>query len=672
MHILEPFKDKRVYSFLELLELGYWDYELLEKLLNEKVDNGILRRKKDNYSLERKFIIGRLDLKEGFGFLLLEGMEDLYLQDRDLGTALDGDLVLVRMGRYNHVIEVLKRETEEVVCTVKKFKNQIFLTPNKYFRLPIRLVGRQNVLDGEVVLIKFVEYNLGYIDGRIEERIGFINDPDIDILTLVYEYGFPYKFPKEVINEANSLDREIKKDDRFVVTDEYIVTIDGEDAKDLDDAISLKIVDGNYHLSVHIADVSHYVKKGSSIDKEALKRATSAYLADRVIPMLPQRLSNDLCSLNEEEKYALSVFMIINDKGEVVSHEIKETVINVNRRLSYNEVNAYFAGGSLKNKQEENMLDNMLKLSKLLKEQREKEGSLEFESVEYKYILNENNDIVDIQVREHGISEGIIEQFMILTNQIVGSHLFYLDLPSIYRVHEKPKDEKLLELFTELKALDINTPKHKNITPKTLQAIIRDVEDSPNKRLVHELMLKAMNRAKYTMEPLGHFGLALKYYSHFTAPIRRYPDLLLHRIVKDFLIRPNNLEKTISYYEENIEPIAIQSSKMERLAMTLEREVDKLKIAEFMEDKVGNIYEGIVSGVTKNQIFVEIDKGIEGAVLVRTLEDYYNYDEKRRMLVGEKTNEVFKLGKKLIVKLVSVSVELRQITFEIVGKQVIK
>jgi ribonuclease R len=668
MHILEPFKDKRVYSFLELLELGYWDYELLEKLLNEKVDNGILRRKKDNYSLERKFIIGRLDLKEGFGFLLLEGMEDLYLQDRDLGTALDGDLVLVRMGRYNHVIEILKRETEEVVCTVKKFKNQIFLTPNKYFRLPIRLVGRQNVLDGEVVLIKFVEYNLDYIDGRIEERIGFINDPDIDILTLVYEYGFPYKFPKEVINEANSLDREIKKDDRFVVTDEYIVTIDGEDAKDLDDAISLKIVDGNYHLSVHIADVSHYVKKGSSIDKEALKRATSAYLADRVIPMLPQRLSNDLCSLNEEEKYALSVFMIINDKGEVVSHEIKETVINVNRRLSYNEVNAYFAGGSLKNKQEENMLDNMLKLSKLLKEQREKEGSLEFESVEYKYILNENNDIVDIQVREHGISEGIIEQFMILTNQIVGSHLFYLDLPSIYRVHEKPKDEKLLELFTELKALDVNTPKHKNITPKTLQAIIRDVEDSPNKRLVHELMLKAMNRAKYTMEPLGHFGLALKYYSHFTAPIRRYPDLLLHRIVKDFLIRPNNLKKTISYYEENIEPIAIQSSKMERLAMTLEREVDKLKIAEFMEDKVGNIYEGIVSGVTKNQIFVEIDKGIEGAVLVRTLEDYYNYDEKRRMLVGEKTNEVFKLGKKLIVKLVSVSVELRQITFEIVGK----
>ena len=668
MHILEPFKDKRVYSFLELLELGYWDYELLEKLLNEKVDNGILRRKKDNYSLERKFIIGRLDLKEGFGFLLLEGMEDLYLQDRDLGTALDGDLVLVRMGRYNHVIEVLKRETEEVVCTVKKFKNQIFLTPNKYFRLPIRLVGRQNVLDGEVVLIKFVEYNLDYIDGRIEERIGFINDPDIDILTLVYEYGFPYKFPKEVINEANSLDREIKKDDRFVVTDEYIVTIDGEDAKDLDDAISLKIVDGNYHLSVHIADVSHYVKKGSSIEEEALKRATSAYLADRVIPMLPQRLSNDLCSLNEEEKYALSVFMIINDKGEVVSHEIKETVINVNRRLSYNEVNAYFAGGSLKNKQEENMLDNMLKLSKLLKEQREKEGSLEFESVEYKYILNENNDIVDIQVREHGISEGIIEQFMILTNQIVGSHLFYLDLPSIYRVHEKPKDEKLLELFTELKALDINTPKHKNITPKTLQAIIRDVEDSPNKRLVHELMLKAMNRAKYTMEPLGHFGLALKYYSHFTAPIRRYPDLLLHRIVKDFLIRPNNLEKTISYYEENIEPIAIQSSKMERLAMTLEREVDKLKIAEFMEDKVGNIYEGIVSGVTKNQIFVEIDKGIEGAVLVRTLEDYYNYDEKRRMLVGEKTNKVFKLGKKLIVKLVSVSVELRQITFEIVGK----
>src|SRR5690554_5757400 len=668
MHILEPFKDKRVYSFLELLELGYWDYELLEKLLNEKVDNGILRRKKDNYSLERKFIIGRLDLKEGFGFLLLEGMEDLYLQDRDLGTALDGDLVLVRMGRYNHVIEVLKRETEEVVCTVKKFKNQIFLTPNKYFRLPIRLVGRQNVLDGEVVLIKFVEYNLDYIDGRIEERIGFINDPDIDILTLVYEYGFPYKFPKEVINEANSLDREIKKDDRFVVTDEYIVTIDGEDAKDLDDAISLKIVDGNYHLSVHIADVSHYVKKGSSIDKEALKRATSAYLADRVIPMLPQRLSNDLCSLNEEEKHTLSVFMVINKKGELISHEIKETVINVNKRLSYNQVNAFFEGESLNDKKLEKMLMQMFELSKLLAEQRNKLGSLEFESIEYKYVLDDNNDIEDILVKEQGTSEKIIEEFMVLTNQTVGSHLFFLDLPSIYRIHEKPKDEKLLELFSQLKDLDIITPKHKNITPKTLQKIIVDVEDSPNKTIVHELMLKAMNRARYSMEPLGHFGLALKHYSHFTAPIRRYPDLLLNRIVKDFLIRPKTLEKTISYYEENIEPIAIQSSKMERLAMTLEREVDKLKIAEFMEDKVGNIYEATVSGVTKNQIFVKIDKGIEGAILVRNLDDYYEYDEKKRTLVGKKTKEIFKLGRNLTVKLVAVNIELRQITFETVGK----
>ena len=668
MHILEPFKDQRIFSFKELLELGVWNKKTLQKLLNEKVNSKILRRKKDNYSLNKKFFIGKLDLKEGFGFLLLENREDLYLQDRDLSTALDGDLVLVKKDRFNKVVEVLKRDIHEIVCVAKKAKGKLNLIPNKSLRLPIRLVSGEKVLDDEVLLIKLTGFHPNYIEGKLEERIGFRNDPDIDILTLVYESGFPYKFKEEVIIEANNLSAEIDKTNRFVVTDEYIVTIDGEDAKDLDDAISLKIKDGNYHLSVHIADVSYYVKKGSLIDKEAYKRSTSAYLADRVIPMLPQRLSNDLCSLNEEEKHTLSVFMVINKKGELISHEIKETVINVNKRLSYNQVNAFFEGESLNDKKLEKMLMQMFELSKLLAEQRNKLGSLEFESIEYKYVLDDNNDIEDILVKEQGTSEKIIEEFMVLTNQTVGSHLFFLDLPSIYRIHEKPKDEKLLELFSQLKDLDIITPKHKNITPKTLQKIIVDVEDSPNKTIVHELMLKAMNRARYSMEPLGHFGLALKHYSHFTAPIRRYPDLLLHRIVKDFLIRPKTLNKTINYYSSNIEQIATHTSKMERLVIDLEREVDKLKITEFMADKVGNIYEATVSGVTKNQIFVKIDKGIEGAILVRNLDDYYEYDEKKRTLVGKKTKEIFKLGRNLTVKLVAVNIELRQITFEIYQK----
>lgn len=667
MHILEPFKDKRSFSFKELLELGKWNNKVLENLLREFSKRRILRKKKDVYTLNKDYFIGRLDLKEGFGFLLLKNTEDLYLQDRDLGSALNGDLVVVKVGRFNKVIEILKRDIHEIVCTVKKIKNRTYLIPNDPLRLPVRLIGRRNVLDEEVVLIELVGFHDNHIDGRLKERIGFINDPDIDILTLVYESGFPYRFPKNVIEEANNISSKIELKDRYLVDDEYIVTIDSIDAKDLDDAISIKVKDNKYYLSVHIADVSHYVKRDSLIDKEAYKRATSAYLADRVIPMLPQRLSNDLCSLNQNKKYTLSVFMQIDNTGKVLSHEIKETIIRVNRRLSYSEVNAYFEGGSLKNKEEEKLLDNMLKLSKLLENQRKKAGSLEFESTEYKYILDENNDIVDIEVREQGASEKIIEEFMVLTNQIVGSHLFYLDLPSVYRVHEKPKDEKLLELFAQLTDLNIAIPRHKNITPMSLQKIIDDAEKSPNKAIIHELMLKAMNRAKYTMEPLGHFGLAIKHYGHFTAPIRRYPDLLLHRIVKDFLIRPNNIKNKINYYESSIEPIAEHSSYMERLVIDLEREVDKLKIAEFMEDKVGSIYDGVVSGVTKNQVFVKIDKGIEGAILVRTLDDYYNYDEKRRILTSNNDkSKVFKLGKKVKIKLSLVNIELRQLTFDLI------
>lgn len=670
MHILEPFKNQRLYSFSELLQLEVWDKETLEKELAILVNKKILKKRKDDYVLNSGFFVGKLDLKEGFGFLLLEGQEDLYLQDRDLGEGLDGDLVLVKSERFNKVIKVLKRTIHEVVCTVKKYKKRLYLTPNKKLRLPIRLTRSEEVLNGEVLLIELTNFKEKYLEGKIKERIGFISDPDIDVLTLVYEARFPYKFSNETLKEAKSLSRVIDKTNRFVVDGEYIVTIDGEDAKDLDDAISLKVIDGNYHLSVHIADVSHYVKKGSLIDQEAYKRSTSAYLADRVIPMLPQRLSNDLCSLNEEEKYTLSVFMVINNKGEVVSHEIKETVIVVNKRLSYNLVNDYFAGDLIGDKKLELMLDDMKSLADLLTAQREKAGSLDFESVEYKYILDDNNNIANIEVREQGTSEKIIEEFMVLTNQTVGSHLFYLDLPSIYRIHEKPKEEKLLELFDQLKDIDVETPKHKNITPKTLQKILENVNDNPNKAIVHELMLKAMNRARYSMKALGHFGLAIKYYGHFTAPIRRYPDLLLHRIVKDFLIRPNDLKEKISYYESSIEDIAIWCSKMERLVIDLEREVDKLKIAEFMKSKVGNIYEGTVSGVTRNQIFVRINKGIEGAILVRSLADDYYFNEKKRTLTGEFEKKEFKLGKTLTVRLASVSVELKQITFELYEKKV--
>ncbi len=663
MHILLPFKDKRSYSFEELLDLTNYNEDKLEELLNDQIDKKIIEYKNETFTLQKRYFIGRLDRKENFGFLLLD-KDDLYIDYANLSNALNKDLILVKKGRDNKVIEVLQRATHEVVCIVKKFKDYSYLIPKANIGLPVVIKNMKPRLDDEVILVELVEFRKYAVIGIVKEVIGFLYDPDIEILTLVYEYGFPYKFSKEAIKEANEIDASINIDSREIIKDEYIVTIDGEDAKDLDDAVSLKLIDDKYHLSVHIADVSHYVKEGSYIDKDAYERATSAYLADRVIPMLPQRLSNDLCSLNDELKYTLSVFMIIDKEGKLLNHEIKETIIQVDQRLSYNQVNNYFNGKTLNNKELEVMLDHMKDLAKLLGEQRYNKGSINFESVEYQYILDDENNIADIEVREQGTSENIIEEFMVLTNETVGSHLHYLDLPGIYRVHEKPKEEKLKELFTQLKDLNVKVPRHKNITPKTIQTMLENIEQRPDKLIIHELMLRAMNRARYDKDALGHFGLAKEYYGHFTAPIRRYPDLLLHRIVKDFLIHPKNIEKRIQYYENNISSIAEHSSKMERISIDLEREVDKLKIAEFMSDKVGRTYNAIVSGITKTGIFVKIEKGIEGMIPVRTMEDIYYYSSEKKQLIGASSNMKFNLGKKIVVKLVDVNVELRQITFK--------
>ncbi len=666
MHILEAFLNKRALQFEEILELTGFKREELNKQLEYQITKKRLTKKNDTYSLKSDFYVGKIDLKEGFGFLLLEG-DDLYLEERDLFNALDKDIVLVRKGRFNKVIEVLNRAAHDLVCSVKKVKTKIYLMPNKPFRLSIELKDTPDFIGGEVVVVSLEEYFDTIVLGRVKKVLGFVTDPGIDILSLVYEAGFPYEFSKEVLDYTEALDRTVTTNGRYVPTDEYIVTIDGADAKDLDDAISLKLVDNYYHLAVHIADVSHYVEEDSILDEEALAKATSCYLADRVIPMLPRRLSNDLCSLNVgTEKYALSVYMVLDLQGNMVSHEIKETVINVNRRLSYEEVNNYLDGGTLNDPKLEKNVDLMLELSTLLEQARYKRGALVFESPEYKYVLDDNNDIIDVALRETGISEGIIESFMILTNEVVSTHLTMLSLPCIYRIHDKPKEERIQLLYEQLKPLKIKVPKHKHFSPKGLQNLLESIKGDPLELIISDLFLKSMSKAKYDRVNIGHFGLASQFYSHFTSPIRRYPDLLLHRLVKAFLLHPTDLKKKIRYYESKIQEIAVHSSDMEKVSDDLEREVDKLKVAEFMNKHIGEIYNGTVSGMTRSGLFVRTEKGIEGMVHVRLMDDYYVYDEKKLTFTGERGKKVFRLGNKVKVQLVDVNVTLRQISFKLV------
>lgn len=666
MHVLEAFLNKRTLDFDELLQLTRFNIDELNKQLEYQITKKRLSKKNKNYTLKSDFYVGKIDLKDNFGFLLLEG-DDLYLEDGDLLNALDRDIVLVRKGMFNKVVEVIKRETHELVCTVKKVKTKTYIIPNKPFRLTVELKEDVDFTGGEVIVVSLEDYYDYVVLGTVKTKLGFITDPGIDILSLVYEYGFPYLFSEEALDYAESLDRTVEIKQRYMPTDEYIVTIDGTEAKDLDDAVSLKMVDNYYHLAVHIADVSHYVKEGSILDQEAYLRGTSCYLADRVIPMLPRRLSNDLCSLNADmSKYALSVYIVLDLEGNLISHEIKETVIRVNRRLSYEEVNAYYEGGTLQDKPLEEMMDLMLNLSKLLETKRHQRGALVFESVEYQYILDSNHDILDITVKEPGLTEGIIESFMILANEVVSTHLTVLDLPVIYRIHDKPSEEKLTLLYEQLKPLNIRVPKQKHFTAKGLQKLLESVQGNPLEQVVSDLFLKSMRKAKYDRYNVGHFGLASQFYSHFTSPIRRYPDLLLHRLVKAFLLHPDNLNEKIKHYEQVIPSIALHASEMEKKSDDLEREVDKLKIAEFMNKHIGEIYKGTISGMTKSGLFVRTDNGIEGMVHVRLLDDYYIYDEKRLTLTGERGKKVFRLGNKVKVKLVDVNVTLRQISFKLV------
>lgn len=664
MKLITLFQRNASYTFDSLLELTQLDPINLSLELDELVKLKRLTKKESLYSLKASYAIGLLDIKnQGFGFLLQEG-DDLYIYEEDMGFALDGDLVLVHVGARNKVIDVLEHNTTELVVHVKKLNTQVLFLPIKPLRLTIQVETKQPFLGGEVLLISLDKYEGKSVYGTIKKSLGFETDPGMDILELVYQANWPYEFTKEALQEAETVES-VDIAPRREVKDELIVTIDGTDAKDLDDAVALKKDGNDYILSVHIADVSSYVKPNSFLDHDAFERTTSVYLADRVIPMLPRKLSNDLCSLNAgTRKKCLSVTMRLDAYGNVIDHKIEQTWITVDKRLNYDEVNLFLDGETtLYTKEIESMITEMENLSVILEQKRRDRGALEFKSLEFKYDTDDLGNIIDIHPYISGKGQKLIESFMVLANETVSMHLSSLELPCIYRIHDKPTEEKLMNVMNMVKEMGIKIPKLHHITPKTLQNIIDKLEGHPLEIVFHTMFLRAMQKAEYSGKNIGHYGLASKFYSHFTSPIRRYPDLLLHRLIRAFLIETDQFDQNYLYYESAIETIAEKCSLMERKADELERETDKLKTTEFMSNKVNQVFDAIISNITKAGIFVRLENGIEGLAPIRLMKDYYYFDDIRLTLKGKNNKQEFSIGKPIKVKLIDCDIVLRQLTF---------
>ena len=666
MKLITFFKDGATHTFESLLEITKLDSITLSAQLDELLNQKRITNKESLYKLKPSYAIGLLDIKnQGFGFLL-QPEDDLYIYEEDMGFALDGDLVLVHVGAKNKVIDVIEHNTSELVVHVKKINTQYFFLPIKPLRLTIEIETKQPFLGGEVLLISLDKYEGKKVFGTIKKSLGFETDPGIDILELVYQANWPVEFSPETLREAETIES-IDVAARREVKDELIVTIDGTDAKDLDDAVALKKVDNHYILSVHIADVTAYVKPNSFLDKEALERTTSVYLADRVIPMLPRKLSNDLCSLNAgTRKKCLSITMTLDQNAEVIDHKIEQTWITVDQRLSYDEVNLFLDGETtLFTKDIEQMITEMERLSERLEQKRRDRGALEFKSLEFKYETDDLGNIIDIHPYVTGRGQKLIESFMVLANETVSMHLTALDLPCIYRVHDKPSEEKLMNVMNMVKEMGIKIPKLHHITPKTLQNIIEKLADHPLEIVFHTMFLRAMQKAEYSAKNIGHYGLASKFYSHFTSPIRRYPDLLLHRLIRSFLIETADFDHNYRYYDSVIETIAEKCSMMERKADELERETDKLKTTQFMANKKNQEFNAIISNITKAGIFVRLENGIEGLAPIRLMKDYYYFDDVRLSLKGKNNKQEFAIGKPIKVKLIDCDIVLRQLTFTV-------
>ena len=609
----------------------------------------------------------------GFGFVEVEGWEDdLYIPEDKRGGAFHQDRVQVmllpgRQGKRQEacVVQVLERGLKQVVGTWEQCENFGFVIPDNS-RLGTDIFVPQERSRGAVTGHKVVVELVSYGDekhkpeGRVAEILGHINDPGVDIMSVVHRFELPTAFGEKVMHQADRVPETVQEADRagrMDLTSLQMVTIDGEDAKDLDDAVSLyQDEKGLYHLGVHIADVSNYVQENSALDWEALKRGTSVYLVDRVIPMLPHKLSNGICSLNQGvDRLALSCLMTINGKGEVTDYQIEETVICVDKRMTYTAVKKI-----LEDRDEEErrkyeslvpMFELMEELAAILRNRRHKRGAVDFDFAESKILLDEEGHPVEIKPYERNVATKIIEDFMLIANETVAQHFFWMELPFVYRTHDRPDPEKIMKLSAFIHNFGYHVKlTGEEIHPKELQKLLDKIADTEEETLISRLTLRSMKRASYTVECTGHFGLACQYYCHFTSPIRRYPDLQIHRIIKDQL-RGRLREERLAHYTERLPEVAKHSSKAERRAEEAERETDKMKKAEYMEDHVGERYEGVISGITQWGIYVELPNTVEGLVHVSTLAgDFFYYNEETYEMVGRDTGKTYKLGQRITVQ----------------------
>jgi ribonuclease R len=655
----------------------------------------VVRTRSNRYGLPEKMNLIRGKLTghaKGFAFVIPEepGMDDIFIPPNETNNAMHGDTVLVRVStessgqrREGTVVRIIERGIQQIVGTYSESKHFGFVIPDdKKFASDIFIPksASKGAVEGHKVVVKLTTYPEGRksAEGEVIKILGHKNDPGVDILSVIHKYGLPTAFPEEVLQQANETPDSIDESEianRRDLRDEMIVTIDGEDAKDLDDAVTVKkLENGNYMLGVHIADVSYYVREGTPIDREAEERGTSVYLVDRVIPMIPHRLSNGICSLNPKvDRLTLSCQMEITPDGEVVNHDIFQSVIKTTERMTYNDVNKILVDKDeeLRKRYEPlvPMFETMEELASILRNKRMKRGAIDFDFKEAKVIVDEEGKPTDVVIRERSVAERLIEEFMLAANETVAEHFHWLDVPFIYRIHEDPKEDKLrrfFEFITNFGYIVKGTANH--VHPRALQEIIEEVQGKPEEMVVSTVMLRSMQQAKYYPESIGHFGLSTDFYTHFTSPIRRYPDLIVHRLIRTYLIEGKMDSATREKWNARLPDIAEHSSNMERRAVEAERETDELKKAEFMEDKIGQEFDGIISSVTNFGMFVELPNTIEGLVHVSYMtDDYYRYDERHYAMIGERTGNVFRIGDEITVRVIQVNKDERSIDFEIVG-----
>lgn len=677
--------------------LGYTTVDELKdllKTLNDLEDNlKIYRTKKNNYLLftNSHLRIGTMIAnKKGFGFVDIEGDEDVFIAPTNMNGAIHGDKVIVEITSpkgidfEGRIVKIVDRKFKHMVGEIYYRKHIPYLKlDDERIKLTIEIDKHKTMAaqEGHKVIVKVTnKIKENIYKGEVIKILGHKNDPGVDILSITNEMGIPDTFSEELMKEVDALPNEVLESDlkgRRDLTNEVIFTIDGDDTKDIDDAISIEKIGENYKLGVHIADVSYYVKPNTILDSEAYERGTSVYLADRVIPMLPHKLSNGICSLNPGEvRLAMSCVMEIDKSGNVVDYEIFESYIKSKIQMTYKKVNKVLVENEIPEGYEEyaDKLKLMLELAHILRKNKERRGYIDFDLDEAKIIVDDNGKAIDVKLRDRSEGEKLIEDFMIAANETVATHIYYMELPFIYRVHGEPSEEKIVNFMRFLNILGYKVKGNFNkLTPQVMQDILRQLKDKKEFHLLSSLLLRSMQKAVYDSTNIGHFGIASKCYTHFTSPIRRYPDTTVHRLLRTYLFEQKLNPETIEYYEKYLPIVAEHTSSCERRSIECERTVDDMKMAEYMEGHIGEEFEGMISSVMNFGMFVSLPNLIEGLVRLDSLkDDYYTFDETTFTIRGNKNKRGYRLGDIVKVKVVAASKEKRTIDFEVVTNGNIK